>query len=50
MVEDDNAGLKITLVQERKQQDDLMERNEELVEGNRVCCIVMGELRDKLQN
>jgi chromosome segregation ATPase len=48
MVEDENAGLKITLVQERKQLDDLMERNEELVEGNRVCCRVMGELRDKI--
>jgi hypothetical protein len=48
MVEDENAGLKFTLVQERKQLDDLMERNEELVEGNRVCCIVMVELRDKI--
>ncbi len=33
MVEDENAGIKTTLVQERKQLDDLMERNEELVVG-----------------
>jgi hypothetical protein len=47
-LEDENSGLKATLEQERKQVEQLIDSNEQLDEGNRVCCRVMGELRDKI--
>ena len=48
MLEVENAALKATYEQERQVVEELMDRNEQLVEGNRVCCTVMGELREKI--
>jgi hypothetical protein len=48
MLEVENAVLKATYEQERKAVEELIERNEQLVEGNRMCCTVMGELREKI--
>ena len=44
----ENAALKSTQDEERKQFKDLMLRNEQLVKGHQVCCTVLGELREKI--
>ena len=48
MLASENAALKTTQEQERRQFEELMLRNEQLVKGHQVCCTVMGELRDKI--